>query len=117
MKYLHSSAAFFVATTILLTIAATVPLAGSASGETVSVASLLREETDLSTLPRHRNWRTHLVSSTDPTGGNNDSINFASRKGEKVVLADFHGPGAIVRIWSTGLKKSQGEAMARAPAS
>lgn len=109
MKYLFLNAAFFVSMTILPASAANVSAAVAASGETVSIASLLREETDLSRLPLHRNRRTHLVSSNDPTGGNDDYSNFVSREGNKAVLADLHGPGAIVRIWSTGLKKAQGK--------
>jgi hypothetical protein len=71
--------------------------------DTVSVASLLRQETDFTTLPMHRNWRTNLASSHDPTGGNADAQQFLSFKNGRAVLADLKGPGAIVRFWSTAV--------------
>lgn len=45
-----------------------------------------------------------MVSSADPTGGNNDFNNFQSRSKEPgwVVLLDEQGPGCIRRLWMTG---------------
>jgi hypothetical protein len=72
----------------------------------VSVATLLKQATDFSTLPMHRNWRTNLTSSCDPTGGNADDQQFVSLQGDHAVLADLKGPGAIVRFWSTAVYKN-----------
>jgi hypothetical protein len=72
----------------------------------VSVATLLQQATDFSTLPLHRNWRTNLTSSRDPTGGNGDCQQFVSLQGDHAVLADLKGPGAIVRFWSTAVYKN-----------
>jgi hypothetical protein len=74
--------------------------------DTVSVASLLRQETDFSTLPLHRDWCVNLASSHDPTGGNADAQQFLSLQGDHAVLADLKGPGAIVRFWSTAVYKN-----------
>jgi hypothetical protein len=71
----------------------------------VSIASLLQQETDFSTLPMHRGWRTNLTSSHDPTGGNGDYQQFVSLQGDHAVLADLKGPGAIVRFWTTAVYK------------
>ena len=72
----------------------------------VSVATLLKQATDFSTLPLHRNWRTNLVSSCDPTGGNDDCQKFVSLTGDHAVLADLKGPGAVVRFWTTAVYKN-----------
>ncbi|MGQ9661375.1 MAG: glycoside hydrolase family 172 protein [Kiritimatiellia bacterium] len=49
-----------------------------------------------------------LISSADPTGGNDDYNNFI-RKGPKGwwVLADLPGPGWISRFWMTGIRPHQ----------
>lgn len=78
----------------------------AASDKPVSVASLLQQETDFSTLPMHRDWRTNLTSSHDPTGGNADYQQFVSLQGDHAVLADLKGPGAIVRFWTTAVYKN-----------
>jgi hypothetical protein len=72
----------------------------------VSVATLLKQATDFTTLPLHRNWRVNLASSHDPTGGNADAQQFLSLQGDHAVLADLKGPGAIVRFWSTAVYKN-----------
>ena len=66
----------------------------------VGVDTLLRRETDLSELPRLRNWTSNLQSSYDRTGGNGDAQNFPARTGTTATLADMVGPGAVVRLWS-----------------
>ena len=76
--------------------------------ETVSTASLLREETDFSRLSLHRLWSAHLDSSYDRTGGNKDAQQFISFDGETALLADLQGPGALVRIWSTAVFRTEG---------
>jgi len=45
---------------------------------------------------------TTLISSYDPSGGNNDFNNFQGREGEWAVLADVEGPGYVSRFWTTG---------------
>ena len=66
----------------------------------ISVGTLLRQETDLSTLPRLRDWGAHLQSSYDRTGGNGDANNYVAVDGKTATLADVRGPGALVRLWS-----------------
>ena len=66
----------------------------------VGVDTLLRRETDLSELPRLRDWTSNLQSSYDRTGGNGDAQNFPARTGTTATLADMVGPGAVVRLWS-----------------
>jgi hypothetical protein len=91
---------------IIAGLAAISATADIAPDETVSTASLLREESDFSRLPLHRNWSAHLDSSCDKTGGNNDCQQFISKDGDTALLADLKGPGAIVRIWSTAVAKA-----------
>ena len=67
---------------------------------TVGVDTLLRAETDLSQLPRFRDWTSHLQSSYDRSGGNGDAQNFLTMNGTTATLADMDGPGAVVRLWS-----------------
>ena len=66
----------------------------------VGVDTLLRSETDLSQLPRLRDWNSNLQSSYDRTGGNGDAQNFLAMDGTTATLADMKGPGAVVRLWS-----------------
>ena len=66
----------------------------------VGVDTLLRAETDLSQLPRFRDWTSNLQSSYDRTGGNGDAQNFLAMNGTTATLADMKGPGAVVRLWS-----------------
>lgn len=82
--------------------------AAHADDVAVSVATLLREATDLSRLPLPRAWTVHLDSSYDRTGGNKDQQNFLSIDGGTALLADLHGPGALVRIWTTSVTQIDG---------
>ena len=66
----------------------------------IGVDTLLRRETDLSQLPKLRDWASSLQSSYDRTGGNGDAQNFLSMTGKTATLADLTGPGAVVRLWS-----------------
>ncbi|MDR3707739.1 MAG: DUF2961 domain-containing protein [Capsulimonadaceae bacterium] len=91
----------------IFTIASVVALcacASLASAAPVSVASLLCQETSLSTLSTAADWTTRLDSSYDRTGGNGDFNNFVSADGDTATLADLQGPGAVVRIWSANPK-------------
>lgn len=49
-----------------------------------------------------------IITSRDPTGGNDDYNHFV-RKGPKgwVVLADLKGPGVVTRFWMTGADDGQ----------
>jgi hypothetical protein len=66
----------------------------------IGIDTLLRSETDLSQLPRLRDWTSNLQSSYDRTGGNGDAQNFLATDGTTATLADMKGPGAVVRLWS-----------------
>lgn len=66
----------------------------------VGMDTLLRQETDLGSLPQLRPWSTHLDSSHAPDGGNDDAQHFVSLDGKTATLADLKGPGAVVRLWS-----------------
>jgi len=66
----------------------------------VGVDTLLRRETDLSQLPRLRDWTSSLQSSYDRGGGNGDAQNFLAKDGTTATLADMTGPGAVVRLWT-----------------
>lgn len=66
----------------------------------IGVDTLLRRETDLSQLPRLRDWTSNLQSSYDRSGGNGDAQNFPAMAGTTATLADRTGPGAVVRLWS-----------------
>ena len=72
----------------------------------ITMASLLRQESDVSTLSDLHTWSCALQSSYDRTGGDNDKGNFLSGDGKDAILADLNGPGAVVRLWSTA---TQGE--------
>ena len=66
----------------------------------VSIASLVREETNISRLPLLHDWTSDLQSSYDRTGGNADQGHFVVGDGKEGVMADLDGPGAVVRLWS-----------------
>ncbi|MDA0576809.1 MAG: DUF2961 domain-containing protein [Verrucomicrobia bacterium] len=52
--------------------------------------------------------QSELISSVDPTGGNDDFNNFAGREDKTwAVLADLKGPGYVTRFWTTGGKGSE----------
>jgi hypothetical protein len=74
-------------------------LADTPPGE-VSAGSIMRQESNLATLPTLRDWTAHLQSSDDPTGGNADSGHYVAQAGQTATLADLTGPGAVVRFWS-----------------
>lgn len=76
------------------------PLPVMAAPPTVGVDTLLQRETDLSQLPRFRDWTSHLQSSYDRSGGNGDAQNFPAMNSTTATLAEMDGPGAVVRLWS-----------------
>ncbi|HID08552.1 MAG TPA: DUF2961 domain-containing protein, partial [Armatimonadetes bacterium] len=51
-------------------------------------------------LPLLRSSRTYQVSSSDPTGGNDDKGHYVEHRGNVAVLMDVKGAGCIYRIWS-----------------
>lgn len=85
-----------------LLISALGAFAGAASADLppVTMASLLRQESDMGTLPTLHTWTSSLQSSYDRSGGNDDSGKFLSGDAKDGVMADMDGPGAVVRIWS-----------------
>jgi hypothetical protein len=61
------------------------------------VTSFLRaEESGLDSLPALRDFEAHRITSSDPTGGNEDWRDLAP--GQTLVLADVRGPGCIVHF-------------------
>ncbi len=60
--------------------------------------------TNSAALPNLNSGASRLISSYDPSGGNDDFNHFAGTSAEKgwVVLADLKGPGAVTRFWTTG---------------
>ncbi len=81
-------------------LSALLALPAQAAPSVVGVDTLLRSETDLSQMPKLRDWTAHMQSSYDRTGGNGDAQNFLAMNGTTATLADMDGPGAVVRIWS-----------------
>ncbi len=55
----------------------------------------------LASLPQFRDYRSHRISSADPSGGNHDWIDVAA--GERLTIAEIRGPGCIRHIWMTML--------------
>ena len=81
----------------------------AAASDTVTVASLLNEMTDLDRLTQPASYRTLQFSSYDRRStvpgtedwfANTDSAEYLRREGNEYVYAEATGPGAIVRIWS-----------------
>lgn len=71
--------------------------------EVLPTAELVRRWADPGSLARLDLPDTALISSVDPTGGNED-YNHPLREGPEgwVVLADLKGPGYVSRFWFTG---------------
>ena len=72
----------------------------AAAPQPMTMASLLRQESDMSTLPTLHTWSSFLQSSYDRSGGNGDAQQFLSMTGTTATMADMAGPGAVVRLWS-----------------
>ena len=66
----------------------------------MTITSLLKQVSDLSTLPNLHTWSSSLQSSYDRSGGNGDAQQFLKVEGATATMADMAGPGAVVRIWS-----------------
>ena len=71
-----------------------------AAAPPVTMAALLRQESDMSALPNLHTWTSNLQSSYDRSGNNGDAGNYLSGDGKDGVMADMDGPGAVVRLWS-----------------
>jgi len=74
-----------------------------AAKRTVSWAELVSQLGDFDRMARLDVLSSPLISSHDPTGGNNDYNNYLrkSRTPGWVVLADLKGPGYVSRLWFT----------------
>ncbi len=77
-------------------------------GRSIDMMDLLGRLTNITDIARLEGDRTELISSFDPTGGNDD-FNHPLRKGAPgwVVLADLKGPGYVARFWFTGGEPTQ----------
>lgn len=72
--------------------------------QTVPYAELLSQLTNIDSIGRMDVAATRLISSFDPTGGNEDYNHFQGRTGDgEYVLADLKGPGVVYRFWFTGI--------------
>ena len=71
-----------------------------AHGETYDFARLAGDLIDLEALARVDFLPTRMVSSFDRTGGNNDALVGAWRKGDLYTIAELEGPGVIRRFYS-----------------
>ncbi len=76
-------------------------------GQKSDCSSLLRELESLYNpdyLPYYEDGIIEQVSSYDRTGGNDDGFSgkysYIRKEGDKLILADFKGPGVINRIWT-----------------
>ncbi len=76
--------------------------------ETVTWADLMGQLADPARIARLDTLDTSIVTSFDPSGGNDDFNHFV-RKGPKgwVVLADLEGPGYVSRFWFTGAESGE----------
>ena len=90
----------FAALGLLMLLLPMLPARSAPPSAPVGVDTLLRRETDLSQLPKLRDWASNLQSSYDRSGGNGDAQNFPAMTGTTATLADLAGPGAVVRLWS-----------------
>ncbi len=77
---------------------------GSRESERLSFSGLLEEMASLDRLGGELSWKTHLASSYDRSGGNEDKGQFERilPNGRKLVL-DAKGPGCVQRLWGTGM--------------
>ncbi len=70
----------------------------------VSLTDELEYLYNLSLLPQYRSGVIEQESSYDRTGGNDDGFSgrysYVRKEGDKLVLADYKGPGVINRIWT-----------------
>ena len=73
-----------------------------------SWSDLIRQLVDINRIARLDTAPTSIITSYDPTGGNNDFNHFV-RKGPPgwVVLADLKGPGYVSRFWFTGAESGK----------
>jgi len=72
-------------------------------GPVLRWSDFLTALTHTDSLARLDTPQSHIITSFDPKGGNDDYNNFV-RKGPEgwVVLADLKGPGVLTRFWFTG---------------
>jgi len=72
-------------------------------GPVLRWSDFLQALVDTESIARLDTPQTEIITSFDPTGGNDDYNHFV-RKGPKgwVVLCDLEGPGVLTRFWFTG---------------
>lgn len=83
---------------------AIVPARTDAAPPEIDLTTLLKSETDIAQLPDLNHWTSHMFSSCEQQGANNDQGHYLSEQGAEHVMAEMDGPGAIVRIWSANPK-------------
>lgn len=74
--------------------------AGALAAETIELKGVLDEFAGLDSLYQPAEFKTRMISTTDPAGGNRDWDNFLEKSGERAVLAEISGPGIITRIFT-----------------
>ncbi|NOU36675.1 MAG: DUF2961 domain-containing protein [Kiritimatiellaceae bacterium] len=76
---------------------------GCSQPRKVSYADLLSSLTNLNQMASLAVPQTHLISSYDRTGANEDNNYFQGKtKDGQFILADLKGPGVVSRLWFTG---------------
>jgi len=88
----------------IIAIAVIASMTQQAQAQTTHIESELEQLFKLEFLPAYRQGVVEQVSSYDTTGMNNDGFgglySYIRKEGEKLILADFQGPGVINRIWT-----------------
>ena len=89
---------------IIVTIAVIASMTQQSHAQTTHLVTELEQLYKLEFLPAYRQGIIEQVSSYDTTGLNNDGFgglySYIRKEGEKLILADFEGPGVINRIWT-----------------
>ncbi len=78
--------------------------------ETILFTDLIRQLSDIDRIARLDTLPPEIVTSADPTGGNDDFNNFLRQGSEPgwMVMADLTGPGYVSRFWFTGGEPDHG---------
>ena len=105
MKPQHLILAFSILSLLFSCQTNSVPEGRTIQKEFHSVSDELEELFRIEFLPQFRaNTIVRQISSYDTTGGNNDGFSglysYIRKEDDKLILADFKGPGVINRIWT-----------------